>query len=60
MAKIDENQILKTGVELKREIIDFNSDRVKTFVVETKKKQEEILNFKKVDQDKLKLVIQLF
>lgn len=60
MAKIEASKILKKGAELKVEKINFNDEKVKSFVVETKRKQEEILQLKRVDREKLRLVIQLY
>lgn len=60
MAKIDANQILKEGAVLKVEKIDFSNKDVKNLVEETKKHQKEVLRFKVLDQEKLKLVVQLF
>jgi hypothetical protein len=60
MAKIDANQILKEGAVLKVEKIDFSDKDVKKFVEQTKIQQKEVLRFKVVDQEKLKLVVQLF
>ena len=60
MAKIEASKILKEGAELKVEKINFNDEKVKSFVLETKRKQEEILQLKRVDREKLRLVIQLY
>jgi hypothetical protein len=60
MAKIEASKILKEGAELKVEKINFNDEKVISFVVETKRKQEEILQLKRVDREKLRLVIQLY
>lgn len=60
MAKIDSSQILKKDVELKVEKIDFTNKEVKEFVEQAKKQQKEVLRYRVVDQEKLKLVVQLF
>lgn len=59
MAKIDANQILKEGADLKVEKIDFSSKEVKQFVEQAKKQQKEVLRYGVINREKLKLVVQL-
>jgi hypothetical protein len=59
MAKIDSSQILKEGVELRAEPIDFNNEDVRSLVLKSSRRQKQMLKLKKVDQKKLKLVVQL-
>lgn len=60
MAKIDSSQILKEGAELKVEKIDFTKKEVREFVEQAKKQQKDVLRYRVIDQEKLKLVVQLF
>ena len=59
MARIDSNLILKPNVELKVEKIDYASDEVKALIEKTEKSQSQTLKLKKVDQKKLKQIVQL-
>lgn len=59
MAKIHSSQIIKDGVELKAEKIDFQDEETKAVVNKSLKRQKQMLKSKKVDQKKLKLVVQL-
>lgn len=61
MPKINAGQILiDANVDLKVEKVDFTSQNVKSLIEETKKQQKEVLSLKIVNQEKLKLVVQLF
>ena len=59
MPKIHSSQIIKEGVELKAEKIDYQNEETKSVVLKSLNRQKQMLKSKKVDQKKLKLVVQL-
>jgi len=60
MAKIDANQIMRKGAELKVREIDFSNKEVKQFIEQAKKQQKEVLRYGFVNPKKLELVVQLW
>lgn len=59
MEKLQLSQILVHGKQLFASKLDDKDEKVVNFIRETKKKQEEVLKLKNIDQDKLKMIIQL-
>ncbi|MGV8135462.1 MAG: hypothetical protein AB2L20_09630 [Mangrovibacterium sp.] len=53
------SQILISGTELSATKLDKNDQRVIKFIKNTKKKQEEVLKLKNIDQESLQMVVQL-
>lgn len=59
MEKLQLSQILVKNTSLYATRLDDKSEKVMNFIRVTKQKQEEILKLKNIDQDKLKMVVQL-
>lgn len=59
MEKLQLSQILVKNTNLYATRLDDKSEKVMNFIRVTKQKQEEILKLKNIDQDKLKMVVQL-
>lgn len=59
MEKLQLSQILIKNSSLLATRLDGQNEKVMDFIRVTKQKQEEILKLKNIDQDKLKMVIQL-
>lgn len=59
MEKLQLSQILIKNPNLFADRLDEKNEKVINFIKVTKQKQEEILKLKNIDQDKLKMVVQL-
>lgn len=59
MEKLEVSQILVSGAELSAEKLNEKNQTVTKLIDETKQKQAEILKLKEVDQERLRMVVQL-
>jgi|GEM_PF-2433791 len=59
MPKVNASQILKEGAELKVIKIDYNDESVKALLVKLREKQDEILRFKRVKPETLRIIVGL-
>jgi hypothetical protein len=59
MEKLQLSQILVKDTKLSALKLDDSDKRVINFIEGTKKKQEEVLKLKNIDQDRLRMVVQL-
>ena len=59
MAKIEISHILVRDAKLSADKLNDKSQAVAKLIDETKKKQAEVLKLKEVDQERLRMVVQL-
>ena len=59
MTRLTVSEVLIDGAKLEVEKVDFSKPEVALLFTETKEKQEEIKKLKEVDEEQLKLVVQL-
>lgn len=59
MVKLTLSSILVKNAELKSHSINAEDKKASEFIQETKRKQEEILKLKEVNQENLRMVVQL-
>lgn len=59
MSKINASQIFIKDAKLRTKKLRIDDAEVVKLIDETKKKQAEVLKLKEVDQDKLRMVVQL-
>ena len=59
MTRLKVSEVLIDGAKLELEKLDFSNPEIAQLFEETKGKQEEIKKLKEVDEEQLKIVVQL-
>ncbi len=59
MVKLTLSQILIKGAKLQVEKLSYNNPSIVKLIDDTKKRQEEVLKLKEINQENLRMVVQL-